>query len=422
MFRRLVFRRKYSLTHSVGEGWDQHEHQWCTLCQEPYVREFEKHVGKRDHNCMQVAYDAICHSPRRWLPLQVWESLSGTPVLQSANVSFDILEKQRREKLLGVLFFLKRRGVLTCLNGPAPQDGMSFRRPPGQKQYGGMYNALIPYTLQNEYVLPAITRLFPMADAQQWVKFCNQSIAVWNVDKVWDLLNMSSLLDGPHAGNINMAGKMLVTRYIIYELYDLTSDPHTHSPNLTFPQRFTGVEHTLADFVVRSLASEMLFTKVMDYVLRAEDVWRMYGCKLSTYNDPESPTPPAKALAQFRDDVETHMAKMKADEKSTATSEQRQDGRGHPKSIVLQLVSLTRLTRPSFPFEASQERAKNVNGKETWRITLNIAGLVHRGEFRLTVKEAERDVYGILLTDIQQQSQKYANKGLVIVNVPSLPF
>jgi len=388
---------------------------------------FETHIGKKDHNCFQMTYDAMCHFPRRWTPMDVWGSLtsggnatnmfpstrrhlSSTKLHEDVNSSYDVLERQRREKILSILFYLKRKGAikaglqrLKCVS-----SSHSMKAPGGSGPYP-YYIPSMPYMFITEFVNPAITRLFPAADTGQWNHFSQQSLMVWNIDQMAYLLNLESLVElVSHRGD-NPSMSMSVRRnliiFIIWELCELVADSIT--PTWPYPNRFAGPEQILAQYVLESFAAELVLSKVMECVSRVEPVWQLHRGKVGkSFVDPNTLQPGVSTCAENASnyDVETRSRSLSLPNQGTSSK-----GREtHPKSLIM--IWLDRIGGPKLDIDS--RAFKDHTGALCFQYTIGLLGIHHEGSPCTTKNEAERSAFEAVIKNVLEHGDTYKSKGL----------
>jgi len=414
-----------------GRQWNLTD-TWCSLCQEPY-NDFGKHVGKKDHICLEMVFDAICIQPRRWIPSHVWRALEHrqfSPNVDFGSVvkTFDVQEKLRREKLLAVLYYLKRKGVLKkCWIRPeisAVDRAVSLTPSEDAWYLAGKGN---DFMMQLQ--IPAILRLFPRSTSKQQAAFGQQAMVTYNIEQMWDTVNMTALLDISSNVSVPFIYKTLIQRGIIGELMSIV-DP---APTEHYPVAFTGVEHQLAEYAVEALVTECVYMKAMEFVLRVEPAWRMYGQELvSGYYRSDSPTAVFHPHFYNQMSVVGHNADkpyhpLGSQEPEEAPKERtlsqpevnrilRAKAREEPKSAADEAKGLleylvSRATgKQSFVFY-DVERKAHESGKTMYEAKVTVGNMTHSAK-SLTIKGAEKAVALVAVTHIGANAELYKKFGI----------
>ncbi|CCW67365.1 unnamed protein product [Phytomonas sp. Hart1] len=180
--------------------WDEIPN-WCSLCVEP-LNIWNEHIGKRDHICLEMFYDALIHYERRWDPSSVWADVddvfchvkrpsevhdtlretefnclpSSSSALDCANRAYDQGTKARRHELLACLQYLLFCGVIQLDTNNLNQ--VSF------------IGSLV---LFKELFSP-LAQVFPLSNAKEVSALTQMISASYNFETVFDLCRMDTLV------------------------------------------------------------------------------------------------------------------------------------------------------------------------------------------------------------------------------------
>lgn len=310
-------------------NWIFRNSEWCDLCKEP-VAVWANHHGRKDHALMDQHYSALVEYPRRWNPEEVLRRVVEeiqVPSLESYQEVFRTYDRDHHNELFAMLVALKDGGMLSF---GEPRNTFLHRMQGGLR---GMdhQGALVLH----EYLLGPLLRLYPEGHIQDFSNLVDFITCAYNMETVYDLCLLQELdevaqrsnmkasspaamgLGGasasspaatgfhqPVQGHGSSAGgeggasgsspdtsaasaaselasgeafsrKAVFVRQILGQLRWLTlpGEEPVHPAGYTFPPHLI----TLGEICLKTLVVEIISSRVCEYMVRAEPVWRSFG-------------------------------------------------------------------------------------------------------------------------------------------------
>jgi len=425
----------------MGRNWNLSAN-WCSLCQEPH-NDFPTHIGKRDHICLEMIFDAICMQPRRWIPSHVWRAMehkefSTTVDFSSVLRSLNVQEQLRRERLLSILFYLKRCGILrNSLPRVASVSSNGTLQCNVERKFSNCSKG--GHIIMEQFIIPGILRMFPRSNSKQQAAFSDQVLIHYHLNQTFELLGLQSLIDGASKDTISMLDKTLIQRAILYELCEFV-DPVGSSDLL--PKRDGPVER-LAQHAAECLVAEWLSVKAMEYVIRVEPVWRMYGSELvsgffqargltamvspryfqhmsAACFNPEKPYHPHGSQSP----EEPHSERLLSIEEVAKLYQTSAFRFNEEKKVVVpknKLADMLSRSGVSQKLNLDLIKKKHLDGKDVYEASVTFCGITHTGGIATTITEAETRACSVALKHITENRSFYEKHGLVSEGNPLAP-
>ncbi len=258
---------------NVVKTWDQGH--FCRLCREPFGAYLE-HIGKRDHISLELFFNVIVEHARAWNPnatlADFTRRFSSRVAVESLFGRYDVVHRERRTQLLGIMRHLVESGVLYL--GPA-----QWRDPRLNAVNMGHNGALVLFWMQH----PQIIHLFPRADAAQIASFSQVCYSMYSLETVFDFLGMSSLVDvrdiaapGQSEHELTWFDKSIILRNMLGQIRWAMDGGHRM--NHPIAARCDPHVAVLCEELGHGLVTETLFCRTCEFVCRADKVWRELGC------------------------------------------------------------------------------------------------------------------------------------------------
>eukprot|EP00796_Vickermania_ingenoplastis_P001296 gene1296-746_t len=324
----------YSIVRGIIQkrNWIFRNPEWCDLCREP-VAVWANHHGRKDHALMDQHYTALVEYSRRWNPEELLEAFTddlGIPMDRYHEV-FQRYDRDHHNEIFAMLKALEEGGVLYF---GEPRNTFVYRMQGGLR---GMdhQGALVLH----QALLGPLMRLYPDGHIQDFSNLVDFITCAYNMETVYDLCGMAALdevakvsqfkatspaamgLGGASASSSATTGfqqdvlsaaepaaaagdadvgdgssaaaaaaanrqkeaseddafsrKAVFVRQILGQLRWLTLP----GPEPVHPAGYTFPPHLLAlgEMCVKALVVEIIGSRICEYMVRAEPVWRSFG-------------------------------------------------------------------------------------------------------------------------------------------------
>ncbi|KPA80507.1 putative mitochondrial KREPB6 (KREPB6) [Leptomonas pyrrhocoris] len=204
----VVSRLSISRNATVASSWETVPN-WCELCVEP-INNWDNHVGKRDHICMEMTLNAMVSHPRSWAAADVWwmtevfrehyakrprnrprtpsanvrrmlrAGVSVPAVDSPMNIFYEAFDKgepaDRREEILLLLMHLKEKGFLTLS--------------PENFSHAVAHGQLVLF----KELMPLMARVFPDSAVRGCSAMTSMTSSSFNAETTYLLCGMEALI------------------------------------------------------------------------------------------------------------------------------------------------------------------------------------------------------------------------------------
>jgi hypothetical protein len=307
--------------------WTYHDPTWCGICNEP-IAAWLTHIGRKDHSLLDTHYDLLVDFPsRRWDAQSVLEETLTRKRLGAAGAdvtayhkALDKTEHARRTELTALIDHLLRLEVLDI----GERGG---RRQQANHWFG---SNLEGHLAIHQFMIPMLTRLFPMCDLPVLSNFEDFISSAYNMETVYDVCGLRTIdpasggasdgADGANRGSGEGSGGWGdndTASATSSQPPDTATTTDTEGDTVRFSHKANFVRSVLAQLrwclleeeppsflsgaargghvavlgrqCALSLIAEMIDARVCEYVVRSEMVWHRHGMERRVLTgDPEA--------------------------------------------------------------------------------------------------------------------------------------